>query len=415
MKSRPDLDQIVSEAKRKGYFATDDFPSLRFTPQEFGELVRLLDKRHIPFGRPEVEGVRIGDLTQADAQKIIDALRRGIPASAGIAYYSAGREDLLESVRRDLVAVSEGMSRVRFLNADIGHGKTHALYLLREFAYLSDFVVSIVPLSQDSCPLHDFMAVYTATLWGLRTADQRRKPALSNIFDRWIDNIRRLDATQISRIVRSELSPNLREIMAAYADASNLFRPDEKKRLQVLKYLGGESVDVRDLRQLGIKFRLNSENALQVLSEMAMAIRHIGFKGICILFDEAEAIHSFAYSSQRDAAYANLRQIIDQSRQFPRCYFIYATTPSFFDSYGGEWLRDLAGSDSTLELARLSIEERQTVGEKIAKIYAAATDTEVPPSTVAAIRGVGNRMAEGRMGDYVRTLIGILDECRASA
>lgn len=415
MKNRPDLKFIVAEARRKGYFATEDFPNLRFTREELLELMRLLEKRRIPFGRPEVEVRPIQQLTKKEALRIIQALRSGTPAAEGTAYYSVGREELLDRVARDLAIVSDGHSLVRFLNADIGQGKTHSLHLLREFAYSRDFAVSLVTLSQNSCPLSDFMTVYSAIMWELRTADQRRKPALSNVFDRWIENIRVLDKARIRHIVEHELPQNLRDIMAAYAAASNLFRPNETKRLLILKYLGGETVGTRDLRQMGISFRLNSANALHILGEMAATIRYIGFKGICILFDEAEAIHSFARSAQRDKAYAHLRQIINQSRQFPRCYFIYATTPSFFDSYGTEGIADLAGPDSTLELEPLGIEERQAVGEKIAKIYALTTDWEVPPSTVQAIRGVAKLMAEGRIGDYVRALVGVLDEGRARA
>jgi hypothetical protein len=195
------LRAIVAEAKRKGYFATEDFPDLRLSQQEVLELMRLLERKGIPFGKPEVEVRSMDQLPAKDARHIIDALRTGVPSAEGTAYYSVGRDDLLMQVAKDLQVVDERSSLVRFLNADIGQGKTHVLYLLREFAFAHDFAVSIVTLSQNSCPLYDFMLVYNQIMWGLRTADQRQKPALSNVIDHWIENIRALDQARIRQIV----------------------------------------------------------------------------------------------------------------------------------------------------------------------------------------------------------------------
>jgi len=412
MTTRPNLQDIVAEAKRKGYFATEDFPKLRFSPQEFLQLAKLLEKEHIPFGKPEIKEESIAKLTEKEAHKIVDALRRGIPPIDGIDYYSEGRQLLLNQVSRDLTTVAQQKSLVRFLNADIGQGKTHTLYQLREFAFKRDFAVSIVTLSQNSCPLYDFMAVYHDVMWGLRTADQRQRPALSNIFDRWIEEIRKLNPGRVIRIVRNELPSDLRDIMASYADATNMFRPDEVKRELILKYLGGEKLYSRDLDALGIHFRLTSDNALQILSEMATTIRHIGFKGICILFDEAEAIHSFARSDHRDQAFRNLRQIINQSQTFPHCYFVYATTPSFFASYTNTQLHRQLSSDSVMELGSLMVEEMQRVGTKVAEIYAIASGWKVPAEVIQVIHRLADIMAEQRIGDYIRRAIAILDETR---
>ncbi|MBN1135455.1 MAG: DUF2791 family P-loop domain-containing protein [Anaerolineae bacterium] len=415
MGTQANLRAIVAEAKRKGYFDPDDHPKLRLSQQEVLELMGLLSKKGIPYGRPEVEVRPMDELTAKEALRIIDALRRGVPAAEGTAYYSVGRDDLLDRVAGDLKAVANGRSLVRSLNADIGQGKTHVLYLLREFAFAHDFAVSIVTLSQNSCPLYDFMAVYNQTMWGLRTDDQRHKPALSNIIDRWVEGIRELNPDRVRRIVEQELPKDLREIMAAYVDATNLFRPNETNRQLILKYLSGEKMALGDIRRLRIGFRLDSDNALQILSEMATTIRYIGFKGICILFDEADAIHSFAHSSQRDQAYANLQQIIQQSQWFPHCYFLYATTPSFFDSQGGGWLAQQLGSDSMLELGPLGIEERQAIATKICKVYARATGWEAPFDVIKVIHKAADRMTGERVGDYVRKTIAILDEKKVTA
>jgi hypothetical protein len=188
MTTSPNLRVIAENAKQKGYFALEDYPGLRLNPLEMCQLLELLAKKNIPFGAPE----ETQPLSIEKAKAIIDALRRGIPPQDGTKNYSVGRENLLLTVKNDLSTVIQKKSLVRFINADVGQGKTHFLYLLRELAFDQDFAVSIVTLSQSSCPLFDFMAVYRNIMWNLRTVDQRYKPALSNIFDRWLCDIRLL-------------------------------------------------------------------------------------------------------------------------------------------------------------------------------------------------------------------------------
>lgn len=413
MAKRPDIHALAEEAKRKGYFATDDFPGVTFTQEDLSALLVLLKKRGVPFGRPTRDNAPLSRLSQGEALAIVKALRLGAPATEYIEYYSAGRESLLNQVAANLDAVTSGQSHVRLLNADIGQGKTHTLYQLRGLAFQHDFAVSIVTLSQNSCPLYDFMTVYHEIMWGLRTSDQRHQPALSNIIDRWVDQVRGLGRARVTHIVENELPATIRQIMATYVDATNMMRPDEAKRLAVLKYLSGEKMFIRDIRRLNLPPRIDSNNALQILSEIAAAIRHIGFKGVCILFDEVEAIHSFAYSQHRDQAFANIQQIIGQSGDFSHCYLVYATTPSFFASGASRSIvRRVGGKASILELNDLTVDERQSIGERISKIYTIATSWRIPDGVTKAIDKAAEVTQTVRVGDYVRQAVAILDEKR---
>jgi hypothetical protein len=408
MSKEADIQAIVAKARARGYFIPEDCSGLGMTLQELGQLQALLGKHGIPICRPEIAHDSPTGLTADAARRIIDTLRKGLPATEGINYYSAGRQDLMQRVDADLTTVGEKHSLVRFLDADIGQGKTHALYLLRELAFKRRFAVSVVTLSQTSCPLYDFMMVYHEIMWGLRTADQRQQPALANIIDRWVEAIGHFDKARVRHIVEHELPMGLRKIMAAYVDATNMLRPNEEKRQIILKYLAGEKMTVRDIRALQLPFRLESDNALQLLSEMASTLRHIGFAGICILFDEAEAIHSFAYAAHRDQAYANLQRIVAESRSFPHCFFIYATTPSFFSSVGGKWVAGLE-DDSVMELEPLVCSERSKIGSRVAELYALAYGQETPSSARKAI--LLSARAD-RVGDYIRQTVAILDEFR---
>lgn len=416
MPKRPDIQAIAAAAKRKGYFVSDDFPGVAFTREDLIQLMDLLKKKGVPLGQPSPDLAPLFELDQMGATRIIRALRQGIPEAKFTKYYSAGRGELLDQVRKDLVAVAGGQSIVRFVNADIGQGKTHALYLLRELAFQNDFAVSTVTLSQNSCPLYDFMAVYREIMWGLRTAEEENQPALSNIFDRWITEIRSRGHARVRDIVENEMPANLRQIMAAYVDAINLIQPNEIKRLAILEYFSGAKTLQSQIKELGLPMRIDSSNALQILGELASTIRHIGYKGICILFDEAEAIHSFAHSDHREQAFANLQQIIAQSSQFSHCYFVYATTPSFFTSGASRLaVKQVGGKSKILELSDLSAEDRRAIGYRIASIFRVSTAWPIPKTVTKAIDLAASKAVQGRIGDFVRQAVAILDEAKARA
>ena len=148
-----DLSKIIRRVREKGYFDFANFPGLILTLEEFKELSRLLEKDGIPLGSEVTDDNK--ELSQREAIQIINSLRKGIPPSSNVAAFSVGRGNLLDRFRKDLQSVGGGSSQVRFMNADVGAGKTHSLYLLRENAFRQGFVVSTVTLSQSSCPLYD--------------------------------------------------------------------------------------------------------------------------------------------------------------------------------------------------------------------------------------------------------------------
>jgi len=406
-----DLKELVREAKGKGYFATEEYQGLSLTREEFRELMTLLQRHDIPFGSPDAELAKElqQPISARTARKVINALRKGIPPAEGVSHFSMGRESLLSQLCRELQSVGQGRSLVRFMNADVGRGKTHGLYLLREMAFREGFVVSIVTLAQDSCPLHDFMQVYHSVMWNIRTDEKRKESALESVLDRWLDSMREQRREIVERIIRM-LPEDLINALIAYHSATNPVRPSEDKRLLMLRYLSGEKLLLRDLRRYDIQHRIEQRNALEMLGHMARLFRHLGYKGVCILFDEAESIHSFAKWQHQETAYRNLLKIIEDSRLFPHCYFLYATTPSFFSNYALYWPRDSGiGPDDILELSPLTGGELQQLAQKICQIYALAYEPDVSQDAQRFLQRLAPQMSEEPVGKFVRTCVEYLD------
>ncbi|MDP2857794.1 MAG: DUF2791 family P-loop domain-containing protein [Bacillota bacterium] len=344
----------MEKAKARGYFAVDEYPGLRLGLGEFQQLMELLRQRDIPVGAPEV--------STRKAVSIVNDLRKGIPPSEGISFISVGREELLASIHSDLAQVERGASQVRFVNADLGQGKTHVLHLLRDFAFSHGFVVSMVTLSQVFCPLHEFLEVYREVICGMRTAEERRKAALASMLQRWLEEMRQLPRDRVAKIVRG-LPEDVQNAMVAYHDANNPVKPSMTKASLILEYLSAGKVYLRDLKPLGISCRIEESQALQMIGTMARLFKNLKYRGLCVLFDEAEAIHSLSRVDQQERAYENLLRIATDTATFPYCYFVYSTTPSFFDAYSRFWPRThWIDAAKIYELKSLSSEEMVAVG-----------------------------------------------------
>ena len=80
---------------------------------------------------------------------------------------------------------------------------------------------------------------------------------------------------------------------------------------------------------------------------MSALARDIGYAGVCVLFDEAEAIVSFSRSSQRSEALTNLVRIVRQTEKSEGTYFVYAAYAVILRSSR----RQRAASDPIIRMA----------------------------------------------------------------
>jgi len=350
------------------------------------------------------------DLSKNEALQVINSLRKGVPPQVNLTKFSVGRNKIIGRFKEDLEAAGNGSPQVRFLSADYGCGKTHSLYLMREHAFNEKFVVSIVTLSRNSCPIHDFMAVYYQIMWNLRTPEERMKPALENVLDKWFPKISEIGPSRARKIIE-EFPDDLKNALTAYYQINNpLINIEEEQKLLIFNYLSGKKVPLRDLRRIGIRNRIDSSNALPMLGYMATLFRNLGYRGICIFFDEAESIHSFAKFEHQTRAYDNLLQIVKRSQSSSHCYFLYATTPSFFDNNFFFWRDDL-GQEQIYELEKLDSEELEKLASNLCQIYSLAVESKFPPSIEQTLKKLASDPSfSNNIGEFVRKCISYLDE-----
>ncbi len=408
MSSDFNLDELVKIARQNGVLTYHDLKGQALSIQQMKDLQEKLHTFGLEISNDKTDTV--DGLSQEEAEQTITSLRLGVPpSSVDVTAYSVGRSRLVHQFQGDLDIVNRGSSLVRFMNADYGSGKTHSLYLLRENAFRLGFVVSVVQLSQTICPLHDFMSVYDSILWNLRTSEQREKPALENVLDRWINEVSEIGKQRVARIIGSLPHDLVLALHAYYESISPILR-DEEKRMLILNYLSGKTVPLKELRRLGIQNRINRANALDMLTNMSRLFKNLKYSGICILFDEAESIHSFASSNQRDSAFNNLSHLVNSSSKLRNCYFLYATTPTFFDYSDAYQIGSLIDNNRIFELEKLTVFERKHLVSQICKIYEISQGINVPKKYSQILDSAAEISdSTESIGDFVRKCITVLD------
>ena len=354
----------------------------------------------------------MGETRDRAAMAIIAALRLGIPPEYGVARYSVARAEITTTFHEDLDDVSQGASALRYMSADYGQGKTHLLRLLREQAFDRDFVVSIVELTGAGCPLFSLVDVYRQVMLGLRTAQSPDEPALDAVLDRWLTFQRSAAPADRERSLR-RLPQDFQAVLLAYLQAVNFLRPSPERRDAVFRWLTGERLSKRERDSLEVLQNLDDSTSLGILDAISDLFRDIGYGGVCILFDEAESIASFARSAHRERAITNLFRIARSAESSVGCYFVYATTPSFAEVVREHAPFHAANADRRiLELAPLSATEVRQLVDRLRTVYEAAYAISIPERVVGAVRDAGGDGGTSRVGDLTRSIVQAFDEFR---
>jgi len=268
-------------------------------------------------------------LVRKQATEIISSLRYGVAPDKGILKFSVGREEILNLIKQDLRYVQNGKSKLRFFNGCYGSGKTHTLYLLRELAFKNNFASSFITLTTRECPMSDLGTVYSHIVKSLRTDSCRDIPALEMIIQNWCDKILKLGTDNPKIVLQKlrKLSPDFQNVLTTYVES---YKKDSWKMKDLaVRWIQGDLKSARDSRTVGAFSYACDSTALEMLQNLVLMLKVIGFNGMVILLDEAESIPSISRFSQIQNAYDNLGRFIDCNIETSNLYFIYSTTPFF--------------------------------------------------------------------------------------
>ncbi|MCD6184795.1 MAG: DUF2791 family P-loop domain-containing protein [Deltaproteobacteria bacterium] len=303
----------------------------------------------------------VNQLEPFQARFIIEQLRKGSVPIENVALFTVGRKNWLTFIEDDLEHyIGNGGSKVRFISGDYGDGKTHFMSVIRHLAMEKGFAVSFVVLTRE-VPIHKFETVYQTIVRQLQGNFQGT--GIRNMLEAWLENLElapvqaQKDKIQKNMLALADELRNIQGMDINFANAlagliNNRFAPlsheEEEKRdadREVLfHWFEGGKVTKRELKPFCIYEFLNKANSKQFMNSLILFLHHIGHKGLILLLDEMETVMAQS-ASIRNAAYENVRLLIDNSESSQYLHIFFSIIPDMllsekgFKSYDALWSR----------------------------------------------------------------------------
>ncbi len=299
----------------------------------------------------------LDQLKPFQARSIIEELRKGSVPADYVPFFTVGRKNWLTFIEDDLANyIAEGGAKVRFLSGDYGDGKTHFMSIISHLALHNGFGVSFVVLTRET-PIHKFEAVYQAITQQLR--GRFEGIGIRNLLQQWLDTLAEKEVpapTQLADMaetLRNLPGMNINFANALAALAHNRFMPLHEGEQQeerdtgqeiILHWFEGGKVTKRELKPFGIFEVVNKSNSKQLLNSLNVFLRHLDYKGLILLLDELETVIGQS-ASVRNAAYENVRLLIDNSEHAEYFHIFFSIIPDVllsekgFKSYDALWSR----------------------------------------------------------------------------
>ena len=361
-------------------------------------------------------------LTKGKAIQVITALRKGTPPDEGAGLYSVGREELLSYFDKKLLEVKKhAVSDIKFVSADWGHGKSHFLDLLSDLALKHNFVVSEVELRSGEVSFDELSLVVERMMASVITP-RAKANGLEAILNEWSQlNASKSKQELYESLLDAGIFPDMRLKLVEYASSYNCPNgPEYERCLQIMKWFEGKETKSKTFR-----------SATEFIRNFVLLVRLLGYSGLVILLDEAEAIVSLSRIGKRDQANENVRQIIDNDNAVHNFYLVFASTPSFLSgeddrgaqSYPALWRRIsdplqefvLNSVDKVIvELPELSEEQFTQIAVRIRTIYGKATGKTPSTITDEHLRLLAHYVKTQKdksVGTMVRSTVAVLEQC----
>jgi len=287
----------------------------------------------------------IQGLDKIDAQKIIESFKQGTVPMQHLELYSVGRKRWLTSVYRDLDFVARGGSKVRFLSAPWGGGKTHFFMLVKAHGISANVLTSYVELHSREAPFDRFEIIFPKIMRSVTLPDGY---GIEHMLENWARQFPHYSSQEVEANLR-QIAPSLdfRAALRACLQYANTDSPDHHMRMQgIVAWLQGYRITSELTRATGIRSNITIVNVSEILDSFLHFVRASGYAGLMLLLDEAEAITSLAQSRKREEANQNIRKLVDNASEHSGLYVLFATTPRFLTdpnngarSYPALWTR----------------------------------------------------------------------------
>ena len=372
-----------------------------------------------------------------EAQQVLETFRQGTVSKEHASTLMIGREFWIDALTEDLDFVARGASKIRFLSAPYGGGKSHFLAAVEKTAAEKDFLVANVELHAREAPLDKFEVIFPKIMRSLRSKDSSQ--VLDIVFARWLESKDIYDRQSINEATR-EVSSSLdfQAALRGYVERADSELSGDREVVEaIFGWLLGDAVSPELRKLVRIRNRITATNATEIFGSFLALVRQAGFSGLAVFLDEAEAVTSLAQSRKRNEANQNLRKLLDNADHSKGYMIVFATTPAFLtdqdrgaQSYAALWdrirtvIKVPKGSKPNKRNLIIELEppgrgELQRAGEAILQLHSvayswSASDVLTRTSLKQLVDSYLNTDSTKVYRLFLRVLIGILDALEQS-
>lgn len=391
--------------------------------------------------------MKADSLTPAQAGRVLEDLRKGIPPSRCLELFTVGRRTEIQWLDDHL---NKGEAYALLLKANYGSGKSHLLQLIREKALKANFAASLVILDAKSGVRFNRMdQIFGAILRNLEvTLEDGSSGGLVEVLDFFADSAESAKS--------NPTAPESR----FWAEVTNNWRWDYSEKLTsppvfiaLRAWAATDSQSVRDMivdwltfpysysnRRQHLYFKLVEElrryfrdprRRYQFFSEDALVFRPSGYQncwnaledfnqmflasglpGMAILFDEFEdVLTNLNRINYQEAAFWNLFRFVSGDRFTGKTF--YAVTPSFAQKCKvlliekNRWDFDYSQFDdlSTFQMSPLSESDLLDLASRIATVHQQAYDYVATADVIDSMNEAVARAAASAIQDRARLAI----------
>ena len=346
---------------------------------------------------------------EAEARRIINALKTGVIPDTDLDLLCVGRERMLKEFKRCIDMVEEGGSCVKFLSGEYGSGKSFMLSKVQQLALKRNFAVSRIQISRNT-HLNNTDVFYYSIMHHLCTKSNTGGNAgFEELFNLWLERLKTNPSRDAAtREIRDTVS-SLNNYNSAFARAfltyikARIAQDSELSDAAAAWIKGEKNLPAAVKARFDVKGDIDKSNSMDSLKAFIHLLKLTGSNGLVILVDELELVMSLRVDI-RKGCYENLRYIIDScgENSFGNCMFVFAGTETIFEdpekgiktyqaldqrlgetsSKGNQGIYDMRQTVITLQ--KLDNEDLQSLTNRIVQLHQTACDWKPKISSEAA-------------------------------
>jgi hypothetical protein len=283
-------------------------------------------------------------IREKERRAILDSLRTGVVPRIGQQHIQVGRAHEVQALLKDILAIADGGSSIRFVIGEYGSGKTFFLNLIHSIALENKLVSTRADLTPDR-RLHatggQARALHAELMRNISTRTKPDGGAMASIAERFIaESLKqaRESGDSPASVIHVRLG-HLTEMTGGYDFALVLEAywrghdsGNEQLKADAIRWLRGEFTTKTDARKaLGVRTYIDDANSYDHLKLMARFVRLAGYQGLIVALDELVNLFKLSSTQARKSNYEQILHILNDTLQghAEGLGFLMSGTPEF--------------------------------------------------------------------------------------